>query len=212
MTIGLTIDEVLSTTRSVRKRLDFDRPVPRGILLECLELAVQAPTAGDSQAWRWLFIEDQRAKHALADIYRSNLGIQNIPIASSAHSDAGRARRLISSGMHLVEHLQDAPVLLIPCLRGRIDNAPSGISATFWASLMPAVWSFCLALRSRALGTCWTTLHLLGDGERRAAEVVGIPYEQFSQAGLLPIAYTMGTEFKPARRLAVEQITHFDNW
>lgn len=103
-------------------------------------------------------------------------------------------------------------MLLIPCIRGRVDNATSAATATFWASLMPAIWSFCLALRSRGLGTCWTTLHLLGDGERRAAEVVGMPYPQYSQAGLFPIAYTRGTDFRPAKRLAVEQITHFDHW
>lgn len=212
MTIGLTVDEVLSTTRSVRKRLDFDRPVPRDILLECLDLAVQAPTAGGSQNWHWLFIEETATKRALADIYRNNLGHHDIATAGPTDVDPDRARRLASSGMRLIDHLQDAPVLLIPCLRGRVDNTPSATSATFWASLMPAVWNLCLALRSRGLGTCWTTLHLFGDGERRAADVVGIPYGQYSQAGLLPIAYTTGTQFRPARRLAAEQISHFDRW
>ncbi|MDV3136499.1 nitroreductase family protein, partial [Mycobacterium sp. 29Ha] len=107
---------------------------------------------------------------------------------------------------------QDAPVLLIPCLKGRVDRSPSAMSATFWASVMPAVWSYCLALRSRALGTCWTTLHLFGAGERAAAEVLGIPYDTHSQVGMFPIAYTKGVDFKPAQRLAPELVTHWNSW
>jgi nitroreductase len=102
-------------------------------------------------------------------------------------------------------------VLLIPCLAGRPDSSPLG-GVSYWASLFPAVWSFCLALRSRGLGSCWTTLHLLGDGERRAAEVLGIPVEQYSQGGLFPIAYTKGTDFRAAKRLPAAQLTHWDTW
>ena len=105
-----------------------------------------------------------------------------------------------------------APVLMIPCLQGRVEKAPLGLSASFWASLFPAAWSFCLALRSRGLGTCWTTLHLLNDGEKQAAEVLGIPHDSYSQGGLFPIAYTKGTDFRPAKRLPAEQVTHWNTW
>ena len=102
--------------------------------------------------------------------------------------------------------------MLIPCLEGRPDGAPAGMSAAFWGSLLPAVWSFMLALRSRGLGSAWTTLHLLGDGEKQAAEILGIPFDKYSQAGLFPIAYTKGTDFRPAKRLPAEQVTHWNSW
>ena len=108
--------------------------------------------------------------------------------------------------------MHEAPVLLIPCIAGRADNAPGGQSASFWGSLLPAAWSFMLALRSRGLGSAWTTLHLVGDGEQRAAEVLSIPFDRYSQGGLFPIAYTKGTDFRPARRLPAAQVTHWNSW
>jgi nitroreductase len=107
--------------------------------------------------------------------------------------------------------MQDAPVLLIPCLEGSSDYAMYG-GASFWGSIIPAAWSYMMALRSRGLGSAYTTLHLLGDGEKEAAEMLGIPYENYRQAGLFPVAYTKGTDFKPAKRLPGEQIAHFDTW
>src|SRR6478609_2258881 len=119
---------------------------------------------------------------------------------------------MAASGAHLVAHLQDAPFLLIPCLQGRVDRSTSAMSATFWASVMPAVWSFCLALRSRGLGTCWTTLHLFGGGEKKVADILGLPYDEYSQVGLFPIAYTKGTDFRPANRLPPESVSHWNQW
>jgi nitroreductase len=210
MTLDLTIDELLSTTRSVRLRLDFDTPVQREVLSECLALALQAPTASGAQGWRWVFVDDTETKHALAEIYRANLA--GAGRGRDATDQSPRQARMAASGAHLVEHLQDAPLLLIPCLQGRVDHASSAKSATFWASVMPATWSFCLALRSRGLGTCWTTLHLFGGGERAAAEVLDIPYDQYSQVGMFPIAYTLGVDFKPARRLRPADVTHWNRW
>lgn len=183
--------------------------------MECLELALQAPTAGDTQGWQWVLVRDAAKKRALADIYRGNLaGYQHLSPEKPPHAaDRGaRSERFAASGQHLVKHMQDAPVLLIPCLRGRVESGSGGAGATFWASLMPAAWSFCLALRSRGLGTCWATLHLLGEGEQRAAEVLGIPYSEYSQAGMFPIAYTKGTNFNRANRVPAEHVSHFDAW
>lgn len=215
MTLNLSVDELLTTTRSVRKRLDFDRPVPREVLMECLELALQAPTGSNAQGWQFLFVTDPVKKQAIADIYRANaLPYLSQPKPDYADGDVrGERMALVSdSARYLAENMQDAPVLLIPCLAGRAEKSPTGMSASFWASLFPAVWSFCLALRSRGLGSCWTTLHLLDDGERQAAEVLGIPFDKYSQGGLFPIAYTSGTDFKPAKRLPAEQVTHWDSW
>jgi nitroreductase len=213
MTLNLTNDELLSTTRSVRLRLDFDRPVQREVLSECLTLALQAPSASGKQAWRWIFVDDPEKKRALAEIYRANLAGAPRRIADREPSDhSPQQARMVASGAHLVAHLQDAPFLLIPCLQGRVDRSASAMSATFWASIMPAAWSFCLALRSRGLGTCWTTLHLFGNGERAAAELLNIPYDDYSQVGMFPIAYTKGVDFKPARRLGAEEVTHWNGW
>ncbi len=217
MTVGnalnLSADEVLSTTRSVRKRLDLERPVPREVLLECLELALQAPTGSNSQGWQWVFVEDAERKKALADIYRTNA----TPYLAAPKREFGDERDLrrpqvFDSASYLNEHLHEVPVMLIPCLEGRVDNTPGVSSAGFWGSLLPAVWSFQLALRSRGLGSSWTTLHLGGDGEKQAADLLGIPFDRYSQGGLFPIGYTKGTDFRPAKRLPADQLTHWNGW
>lgn len=213
MTLDLSVDELLTTTRSVRKRLDFDRPVPREVIMECLELAIQAPTGSNAQGWQFVFVDDADKKKALADIYRANA----TPYLDMPKPERGDIRdqqidSVMSSAKYLNEHFEKAPVLMIPCLEGRPDGAPAGMSASFWGSLLPAVWSFMLALRSRGLGSAYTTLHLIGDGEKQAAEVIGIPFDEYAQGGLFPIAYTKGTDFKPAKRLPAEQLTHWNTW
>jgi nitroreductase len=211
--LNLSVDELLTTTRSVRKRLDFAKAVPREVLMECLELALQAPTGSNAQGWQWVFVEDRDKKKALADIYRAN-GTPYLDLPKPERGDIRDEQigAVMSSAKYLNEHMEEAPVLMIPCLEGRPDGAPAGMSASFWGSLLPAVWSFMLALRSRGLGSAWTTLHLIGDGEKQAAELLGIPFDQYAQGGLFPIAYTKGTDFRPAKRLPAEQLTHWDTW
>lgn len=212
MTLNLSVDEVLTTTRSVRKRLDLEKPVPREVLLECLELALQAPTGSNSQGWQWMFVDDPEKKKAIADIYRHNAsGYLTLP--KPEYGDVRDEQRplVTESAMYLNEHLHEVPVLLIPCLAGSPDDAIAG-SAGFWGSLLPAVWSFMLALRSRGLGSAWTTLHLVGKGEKLAAEVLGIPFDEYRQGGLFPIAYTLGTDFRRAKRLPAEQFTHWNSF
>lgn len=217
MHLNLSADEVLATTRSVRKRLDFDRPVEREIVMECLDLALQAPTGSNRQGWQWMFVEDQAKKDALAAIYRRSFEVyRQMPGAAYATEDPRAQRRdaVVDSASYLSDNFQRAPLLLIPCIEGRPDGAASSTAtgASFWGSLLPAVWSFMLALRERAMGSAWTTLHLVGDGEREAAEILGIPHDKYSQAGLFPIAYTVGTDFKPASRLPASEVSHWDTW
>ena len=213
MTLDLTVDELLTSTRSVRKRLDFDRPVPREVLMECLDLALQAPTGSNAQGWQFVFVEDPAKKKALADIYRANgTPYLNLPAPVRGDMRDGQMDAVLSSAKYLNENLEKAPVFLIPCLEGRPDGAPAGMQASYWGSLIPAAWSFMLALRSRGLGSAYTTLHLIGDGEKQAAEILGIPFQHYTQGGLWPIAYTKGTDFKPAKRLPAEQLTHWDSW
>jgi nitroreductase len=213
MQVQLTNDELLSTTRVVRKRLDFSRPVDPAIILECLTLAVQAPTASNRQEWHWVFVTDPAKKRELAEIYRSEEGeYVSLPVPQLQAGDvrATRACAVASSADYLREHMHKAPVMLIPCHLGRVDNAPVATQAALWGSMLPAVWNLMLALRTRGLGAAWTSVHLRH--ERRAAEVLGIPYESYTQGGLFPIAYTAGTNFRPAPRRPLSEIVHWDAW
>lgn len=215
MRLNLSADEVLATTRSVRKRLDFDRPVEREVVEEALELALQAPTGSNTQGWHWVFVQDPAKKRALRDIYAANFAIY----ASAPGRDFGegdvrteRKDKVRDSAAYLADNFHRAPLLLIPCIEGRLDGLPSFATASMWGSLLPAVWSFMLALRERGMGSAWTTIHLMNDGEERAAELLGIPYDRVSQGGLFPIAYTIGTDFRPATRLPVDAVSHWDTW
>ncbi len=199
-------DKLLSTTRSVRKRLDLTRPVPPEVVLECLRLAVQAPTGSNSQGWRWLIVTDADKKRELARMYNDS-GRAYLESASGAEMDP-QTERVYESALFLADVLADVPVHVIPCLKGRPDNQPN--PAGFFGSILPATWSFMLALRSRGLGATWTTLHL--GRERQAAELLGVPFESYTQVALLPVAYTVGTDFKPAARPPVENITYWNSW
>ncbi len=202
------VDALLSTTRAVRKRLDFDRPVPDEVLLECLQLAVQAPTGSNQQGWRWLVVRDQQTKDSLAEIY-NRAGGDYLRAAAASAEVTGQTKRVMDSANFLAQNLQRAPVLVIPMIIGRAEPAGPGAAAGLYGSIIPAMWSFQLALRSRGLGSCYTTLHLGLEAE--AAELLGIP-EHITQAGLLPVGYTLGTEFKPATRPPVSTITYLDRY
>jgi len=205
MHLDLSADELLTTTRAVRKRLDFERPVEREVLLECLAIATQAPSGSNSQQWQWLFVTDDDKKRALAEIYNKVFSRVYSPEAAAA-MDAGR-QRVWSSAQYLAQHFHEVPVMLIPCHRGRPND---GNQAGYWGSLLPAAWSFCLAARERGLGTAWTSMHLMY--EQEAAEVVGIPYDEVAQGGLFPVAYTLGTDFKQGPRNDLDEIVHWDTW
>jgi len=200
----------------VRKRLDFDRPVEREVIEECLDIAIQAPTGSNSQAYRWLVVTDPEVKKPIADWYRTNFemfyGDGGGP--SPYADDDPRTDRLgavVDSASYLAQRLHEVPVWVIPCLEGRMgEGLPSFLQASLWGSIMPAVWSFMLAARERALGTVWTTLHL--PQEQETAELLGIPFDTVTQVGLIPVAYTKGTDFKPASRVSATERTHWEQW
>jgi nitroreductase len=201
------LDEVLRTTRAVRRRLDLDRPVPREVILECLQLAIQAPTASNRQDWRWLVVTDAGKRAALAELYAATGSAYLAAAAENAADD--QTRRVYESALALTHTLHRVPVHVIPCIEQRLDGAPTIMTASAYGSIMPATWSFLLALRARGLGSVWTTLHLAREAE--AAELLGIP-SGVTQVALLPVAYTIGTDFKPARRGPVEEVTYWDSW
>jgi nitroreductase len=215
--LDLSIDELLTTTRSVRKRLDLARPVEPEVIRECLELALQAPTASNSQSWHFVVVTDPEPREALAMLYRKGAEQYRAlmaPVfqkrAASSEQEMSAVARLTDSGQYLIDHLHEVPVHVIPCIWGRADHMPTVAQAGLWGSIMPAAWSFMLAARSRGLGTSLTSFHLFF--EQEAAQVLGIPYEQVTQAALIPVAYTLGTDFKPGPRKPLESILHWNRW
>jgi nitroreductase len=204
-------DKLLSTTRAVRKRLDLTRPVPRDLIEDCIRVACQAPAGGNVQRWRWLVVDDPAKKAALADLYRRGYE-PYMEAQREAVKDVGRtdANAIMDSSDHLAQVLADVPVHVIPCALGVPDAKSSqGALSGWYGSLLPAVWSFMLAARSRGLGTAWTTLHLGFEAE--AAELLGIP-STVSQLALIPVAFYTGDDFKPGSRQPVEKVTYFNGW
>jgi nitroreductase len=200
-------DQLLTTTRAVRRRLDVERPVERSVILDCLRIAVQAPTGSNVQDWRWMVVTDADKRAALAAMY-TEVGAAYLDQARQNQDDP-QTQRVYESAYALTEFLHKVPVFVIPCMERRVDGAMNGIAAAAYGSIIPAAWSFMLALRSRGLGSVWTTLHLFK--EQEAAALLGIP-DNVTQIALLPVAYTIGTDFKPAARPPVETITYLDEW
>ncbi len=207
-------DELLTTTRSVRKRLDLSRPVPQAVLEECIEIALQAPTGSNSQGWQFLFVTDAAKRKALADLYNKAfqpyLNRNDQPQYGEGDPRAAQRPRVLDSAIHLAKHLHEVPVHLIPLIEGRVEGQPAFAQASVYGSILPAVWSFMLAARARGIGSAWTTLHL--PFEKEAAELLEIPFERFTQVALLPVAYFTGETFSRAARIPGKRLTHWDRW
>jgi nitroreductase len=208
----VTADKLLTTTRSVRKRLDYSRPVPASLIQECIDIAIQAPTGSNLQGWSFLVVTDAAKKKALADLYRKGFEMYaQMPRPERDESDLRQQQmpRVVDSAVHLAQTMEQAPVFLIPCIEGRVEEAPQFAQASMYGSILPAVWSFMLAARARGLGSAWTTIHLMFEAE--AAAILGIP-PHITQTALLPVAYFQGDDFKPAKRLPSREITYWDTW
>lgn len=211
MKLNLTADEVLTSTRAVRKRLDFDKPVPMELITECLEQAVQAPTGSNKQGWEWLVVTDADKRMALAELYRKGFDMYRGAQGSAPPApDQAQQDRVIDSASFLAENFHRVPVMLIPCMPGRLDGLPNMAATSTLGSIHPATWSFMLAARERALGTAWTTIHLMF--EKEAADILGIPFEEYTQTALITVGYSIGTEFKLAKRPPVQTVMHVDTW
>jgi nitroreductase len=208
-------DEVLTTTRAVRKRLDFTRSVERHVIEECLAAAQQAPNGGNLQTCGFVVITDRDKRTALAALYRKGYDtfVSN-PIAAAMGYDNPAAsaaqRRILASIDYLVEHLEKAPVFVIPCMAPRAEGLPTALQHAIYGSIMPAAWSFMLAARARGLGTCWTIFHLYHEEE--AAKLLGIPYGEVMKVALIPIAHVQGTAFRPGPRHPVQTTIHWETW
>ncbi|KQM07733.1 nitroreductase [Frankia sp. CpI1-P] len=217
MLLDLSSDELLSTTRAVRHRLDLSRPVPWELIQECVELAVQAPTGRNRQRWHFVVVTDSERRRALADVFRRAVAAADPQASPLTRHDVERMNahptslaRISSGFRHLYDNIHRVPALVVPCVEGRTDDASVLAQSMTWGSILPAVWSFMLAARARGLGTVWTTAQ--APLEREMAEVLGVPYDQVMLAAFIPLAYTLGTDFRPASRAPLDQVLHRNHW
>ena len=211
-----TIDHLLTTTRSVRKRLDLERPVEPEVIQQCLEIAIQAPTGSNVQNWHFMVVTDPEKRAALGELYKTSFKLyagsqkQSPPDYAKDDPRADRVVPVYKSASYLARNMARVPVHIIPCLEGRVQPADGNLAmASFYGSILPAAWSLILALRSRGLGASWTTLHLRY--EQAAAEILGVP-DDVTQVALLPVAYYQGADFKPAQRIPAKERTYWNSW
>ncbi len=213
---NLPPDELLTTTRAVRKRLDFERPIDAETIRECLEVAQQAPTATNQQNWHFVIVTDPQQREAIADLYRQGweeyvrIPTGTLNVQQREPERASLQSRVRDSAQYLVDNMHRVPVMVIPCIVGRTADMPSWEESTQWSSMMFATWSMMLAARARGIGSVYTCVHLIREGE--AAAALGIPYQDVMQVGLIPLAYTVGDRFRPAQREPLDDILHWNRW
>ena len=210
-----TVDNLLTSTRVVWKRLDFSRPVENNVIEKCLEIAIQAPTGGNSQGWRFVVVTDADKRARIGELYRESFYIYARSNAEQAATQGKgelyekQQSRVVKSAVYLAQHMAEVPVMVIPCINGRVETESPMVQAGLYGSILPATWSFMLALRARGLGAAWTTLHLRYEAE--IADLLGIP-SHITQAALLPVAYFTGDDFRPAKRIPATEVTSWNGW
>ena len=219
--LPLDPDQLLTTTRAVRKRLELERPVALALVKECLEIALQAPTGSNAQGWHFVVVTDAAKRRGLAELYRKAWAVyRTMPFAAhhvheSDPSMTAVQAHVVESAQHLADNLARVPVHVIPCVAGRFEAVPAPMAvlaqASAYGSILPAVWSFMLAARARGLGTSWTTLHLWH--EQEAAELLGIPHAAVTQCALIPVAHVTGRpDFRPGPRKPLDGVLHLNGW
>lgn len=216
--LPLDADQLLTTTRAVRKRLDLTRPVDDELIRECVAAAMQSPSGSNNMSMQFVIVRDAAKRAAIGELYgkcyaqyRTWDGAYVRSIKKATEAENAQQQRVGDSADYLGDHMGEAPVLVIACSQGgRVDGAPAIAAASTMGNVLPAMWSFMLAARARGLGTAWTTMHLLV--EREVADIVGIPFDTVQQACLSPLAHTIGTDFKPAARPEPDTIIHWDQW
>ena len=210
-----TVDKLLTTTRSVRKRLDLSRAVGPEVIEECLEIAIQTPTGGNSQGWHFFVVSDAEKRAKIGELYRKSFyiyaqsGQEQRKTRGEGEQYEAQRLRVVKSAVYLANHMGEVPLMIIPCIHGRVEKMEQMVQAGLYGSILPATWSLMLALRARGLGAAWTTLHLRY--EKEIGELLGIP-EDVTQAALLPVAYFTGEDFRPAKRTPARELTSWDSW
>jgi nitroreductase len=210
------VDQVLCTTRNVRKGLDTTREVPRELIEDCLRVAMQAPIGSNGLYPHFVVVTDPAKRNLLAEIYKRAwdaylplpLSAANLHFADPIHE--AQQPRVVSSAAYLAEHMADVPALVIPCITPRVDGMPMWVQACIWGSVLPQSWSFMLAARARGLASAWTQIHI--QFEEEVAAVLGINSAEVQQAALIAVAYPHREDFKAAYREPIEKFTHWDSW
>ena len=214
--LDITPDDLLNTTRAVRKRLDFSRPVEDDLIRECVATAMQAPSGSNNMTMQFVVVKDEAKRKVIGEIYHECFEIyKSLPnyagsVVREVEAEQAQQDRVTASATYLADHLAEAPVLVFACTEGRADRLPAVLAAAMMGNILPATWNFMLAARARGLGTAWTTIALMR--EKEIAEVVGIPFDEIQQVCLTPVAYTNGTDFKRAMRPDPDTIIHWDTW
>jgi nitroreductase len=202
-----TVDKLLTTTRSVRKRLDLTRPVEPDIIQDCLEIAIQAPTGGNRQGYYFVVVTDPDKRAGVAELYRKAFYENWTPQRKEEVQQ--RDPRNLASYFYLAEHLHEVPVLIFTCVDELTPDAPLWSVYARLGSIYPATWNLMLALRSRGLASAWTSIHLIHEDEVKA--VLNVP-ESVSLAALIPVAYFTGDDFKAAKRVPARERTYWNGW
>lgn len=206
-----SVDYILETTRSVRKRLDLTRPVERATVERCLDIAIQAPTGSNRQGWKWLIVTDAEKKARIGEYYKQSwyayAGVATR--GAPGEEPSAQMRRVINSARYLADCMHEVPMMIFPCVHGRANDASPAANAGLYGSIIPAAWSLMLALRARGIGSAWTTLHL--SYERECNEILGIP-DDVTTAALLPAAYFSGETFQKAERVPAKSLTYWETW
>ena len=206
-----SVDYILETTRSVRKRLDLSRPIKRETIERCLEIAIQAPTGSNQQGWKWLIVTDPALKARIGEFYKQSWYAYAgaAPRSAPGQEPSAQMKRVISSARYLADHMHEVPMMIFPCVAGRARDASPAANAGLYGSIIPAAWSLMLALRARGIGAAWTTLHL--SYERECNDILGIP-DDTTTAALLPAAYFTGETFQKADRVPAKSLTYWETW
>jgi nitroreductase len=208
--VSLSLDDLLTTTRAVRKRLNCSRPVERHLLEVCLTMAMQAPTASHMQHWQGVVVRDAATRAALAAVCRKGREQDHtaprLTCADPLHP--AMQARVTDSAMDLAAPMHEVPLLVVPCLVGQTDGHAIMVQSTLWGTIATAMWNCMLAARAQRLGTCWTCVHLLYD--REAAEVLEIPSHEVMQVERIPVAYTHGTTLPLGWRKPLDTTVRWD--
>jgi nitroreductase len=212
----LTVEQVLTTTRNVRRRLDMTREVPRELIEECAQVAMEAPIACNGFYPHFVVVDDAAKKAALAPLYKQAwdvyipmpISVPNLHFDDPLHN--AQQPRVTTSATYLAEHMADVPALVIPCITPRVDGFPMWIQACLWGSVLPQAWSFMLAARARGLASAWTQIHI--QLEQEYAQILGIDYQTVQQAALIALGYPLGENFKAAYREPIQKYTHWNTW
>jgi nitroreductase len=202
-----SIDYILQTTRSVRKRLDLSKPVNVDVVMKCLEIALQAPTGSNAQGWKWLIVTDKDKISKVGNYYKQSYKVYSSSGSPPRRVDPNQQKKVADSASYLADHMEEVPMMIFACVSGRTTD--SRLAAGLYGSVIPAAWSLMLALRARGIGTSWTTLHL--SYEKECNEILGIP-ENITTAAMLPIAYFTGETFSKAKRIPAKEVTFWDTW